>query len=78
MSSANDFIAELIRAGKPINKLTAFERNRFLGYAATVAREMREQIGMPTTRTSATPRRVTSTRTAGLFGRLPSIWLMIQ
>jgi hypothetical protein len=31
--------------------LTALEKNRLLDRAATVVREMREQIGIPTTRT---------------------------
>jgi hypothetical protein len=51
LSSTNDFIAELIRAANQIDKLTALEKNRLLDRAATVVREMREQIGIPITRT---------------------------
>ncbi len=52
MSSINDFIAELIRAANQIEKLSAQEKNRLLERAATVIPELREQIGIPTTRTA--------------------------
>jgi hypothetical protein len=51
LSSTTDFVAELIRAANQIESLTALEKNRLLDRAATVVREMREQMGIPTTRT---------------------------
>src|SRR5262249_9037079 len=48
-----DFITELVRAANEIRQLTHFERRRLLERAVVTIRDLREQVGIPNSRTSA-------------------------
>jgi hypothetical protein len=53
LGSTTDFIVELIRAANGIDRLPASEKNRLLDRSVTVITELREQIGIPASRTRA-------------------------
>ncbi|KEQ02281.1 hypothetical protein [Pseudorhizobium pelagicum] len=53
MSSTTDFIAELVRAANEVEKLSAYEKVRLLDRAVTTIRDMREQVGIPSSGTDA-------------------------
>jgi len=53
LSSTTDFVAELVRAANEIDKLTASEKNRLLDRSAEMVMELREQVGIPASRTGA-------------------------
>ncbi len=53
MSLITAFIAELVRAANHVEQLTNFEKRRLLERAVVTIREMREQVGIPESRTAA-------------------------
>ena len=55
MTSATDFIAELIRAANQVEKLSVFEKRRLLERSVRTIREMRLQTGIASRRPGADP-----------------------
>jgi hypothetical protein len=53
LSAINELIVELIRAANEIGRLTASEKSQLLDRAAALIQDLREQIGIPATRTGA-------------------------
>ena len=53
MSLTTAFIAELVRAANHVEHLTNFEKRRLLERAVVTIREMREQVGIPESKTAA-------------------------
>lgn len=53
MNKTTDFITELVRAANEVNRITQFERRRLLERAAVTIGDLRDQTGMPSSRTGA-------------------------
>lgn len=53
MSLTTAFVAELIRAANHVEHLTDFEKRRLLERAVFTIREMRDQVGIPESKTAA-------------------------
>ncbi|SDN84336.1 hypothetical protein [Ensifer sp. YR511] len=53
MSLTTAFVAELIRAANHAEHLTDFEKRRLLERAVVTIREMRDQVGIPESKTAA-------------------------
>lgn len=53
MSTTTEFIAELVRAANEVHKLQAREKRRLLERAIITIRDMREEIGIPSSGTAA-------------------------
>jgi len=66
MSLTTAFISELVWAANQVEHLTAFEKRRLLERAVVTIREMREQIGIPTSKTGPDPVIVLQTTAAGI------------
>ncbi len=52
MSLTTDLIAELVRAANQVGHLTATEKRRLLERAVATIREMRNEVGIPPSRTA--------------------------
>lgn len=55
MSLTTAFISELVRAANQVEHLTDFEKRRLLDRAVVTIREMRDQVGIPESKTAADP-----------------------
>ncbi|MFB9952074.1 hypothetical protein ACFFP0_24765 [Rhizobium puerariae] len=53
MSTITDFVAELVRAANEIDKLGDFEKRRLLERSVTTIRDMRDEVGIRQSRTTA-------------------------
>lgn len=53
MSLTTAFVAELVRAANHVERLTDFEKRRLLERAVVTIRDMREQVGIPESKTAA-------------------------
>ena len=53
MSTTNDFIAELVRAANEVEKLGSYEMARLLERSVTTIRDLRQVVGIPSSRTAA-------------------------
>ncbi len=53
MSTATDFISELVRAANEVELLTDREKRRLLERSVTAILDMRETIGIPPSKTTA-------------------------
>lgn len=51
MSAVNDFVSELVRAANELDLLANREKRRLLERSVTAIRDMREEIGIPPTKT---------------------------
>lgn len=54
-SSRSPFISELVWAANQVEHLTNFEKRRLLERAVFTIREMRDQVGIPESKTEAVP-----------------------
>lgn len=52
MSTTTDFIAELVRAANEVQKLQGLETRRLLERSIVTIRDMREEIGIPSSGTA--------------------------
>ncbi len=52
MSLTTHFIAELVRAANQVDNLKAIEKRRLLERAVITIREMRDEVGIPPSRTA--------------------------
>ncbi|WDZ80959.1 hypothetical protein PWG15_24720 (plasmid) [Ensifer adhaerens] len=55
MSLTTAFISELVWAANQVEHLTNFEKRRLLERAVVTIREMREQVGIPQSKTEVDP-----------------------
>lgn len=55
MSLTTAFISELVWAANQVEHLTNFEKRRLLERAVATIREMRDQVGIPESKTAADP-----------------------
>ena len=69
MSLTTAFISELVWAANQVDHLTAFEKRRLLERAVVTIREMREQVGIPPSKTEADPVIDLQTAAAGIETR---------
>ncbi len=53
MSLTTAFISELVWAANQVDQLTNFEKRRLLDRAVVTIREMREEVGIPESKTAA-------------------------
>lgn len=53
MSAVNDFVSELVRAANELDLLANREKRRLLARSVTAIRDMREEIGIPPSKTTA-------------------------
>ncbi len=53
MTSTTDFIAELVRAANSLERISFFERRRLLERAISSIRDMRDVVGIPSSKTAA-------------------------
>ncbi len=66
MSLTTAFISELAWAANQVEHLTAFEKRRLLERAVVTIREMREQVGIPASKTEPDPVIDLQTTAAGI------------
>ena len=69
MSLTTAFISELVWAANQVEQLTSFEKRRLLGRAVVTIREMRDQVGIPESKTAADPVIDLQTTAAGIDRR---------
>ncbi len=69
MSLTTAFTSELVWAANQVDHLTAFEKRRLLDRAVVTIREMRDQVGMPQSKTAADPLIDLQTTAAGMESR---------
>lgn len=53
MSTATDFISELVRAANEVKKMSDYERQRLFERAVTTIKDMRETISIPSAQDDA-------------------------
>ena len=53
MSNVTDFVAELLRAANRVDRLGDLEKRRLLERAVTTIRDMRDEVGIRQSRTTA-------------------------
>ena len=68
MSLTTAFISELVWAANQVEHLTNVEKRRLLERAVVTVREMRDQVGIPESKTAADPVIDLQTTAAGLKG----------